>query len=115
METGPPPQRALLTDAHKDFFCPVVPIQVVPSSNEQNCFPGERPYGVKKSARFVRSGRREWGDKMSRLAIALIALFVLVFTGGLNPAPQHEGLLLISLTLLMYMAAFSVTKKKRKL
>lgn len=52
---------------------------------------------------------------MSRLAIALIALFVLVFTGGLNPAPQHEGLLLISLTLLMYMAAFSVTKKKRKL
>lgn len=48
---------------------------------------------------------------MSRLAIALVALFVLVFTGGLNPAPQHEGLLLISLTLLMYMAAFSVTKK----
>lgn len=52
---------------------------------------------------------------MSRLAIASCGLLVLVFTGGLNPNPQHEGLLLISLTLLIYMAAFSATKKKQKL
>jgi len=39
---------------------------------------------------------------------------MLVFTGGLNPEPQHEGLLLLSLTLLIYMAAFSATKKKQK-
>jgi len=51
---------------------------------------------------------------MSRLAIAICALFMLVFTGGLNPEPQHEGLLLLSLTLLIYMAAFSATKKKQK-
>ena len=51
---------------------------------------------------------------MSRLAIACCALFVLVFTGGLNPEPKHEGLLLVSLTLLIYMAAFSVTKAKKK-
>ena len=54
------------------------------------------------------------GDKMSRLVIALCALFVLVFTGGLNPQPQHEGLLLLSLTLLIYMAAFSATKKQQQ-
>ena len=51
---------------------------------------------------------------MRRLGIALCALLVLVFTGGLNPEPQHEGLLLLSLTILLYMAAFSVTKKKQK-
>jgi hypothetical protein len=51
---------------------------------------------------------------MSRLLIAICALFVLVFTGGLNPQPQHEGLLLLSLTLLIYMAAFSATKKKQQ-
>jgi hypothetical protein len=37
-----------------------------------------------------------------------------LFTGGLNPQPQHEGLLLMSLTLLIYMAAFSATKKKQQ-
>jgi hypothetical protein len=52
---------------------------------------------------------------MTRLGIALCAFFVLVFTGGLNPHPEHEGLLLVSLTLLIYMAAFSATKKKNKL
>lgn len=51
---------------------------------------------------------------MSRLGIAVCALFVLVFTGGLNPHPEHEGLLLLSLTLLLYMAAFSATKKKKQ-
>jgi len=51
---------------------------------------------------------------MRRLGIALCALLVLVFTGGLNPEPQHEGLLLLSLTILLYMAAFSATKKKQK-
>jgi hypothetical protein len=54
------------------------------------------------------------GDGMSRLGIAICALFMLVFTGGLNPEPRHEGLLLLSLTLLIYMAAFSSTKKKQK-
>jgi hypothetical protein len=51
---------------------------------------------------------------MRRLGIALCALLVLVFTGGLNPEPRHEGLLLLSLTILLYMAAFSATKKKQK-
>ena len=51
---------------------------------------------------------------MRRLGIALCALLVLIFTGGLNPEPQHEGLLLLSLTILLYMAAFSVTEKKQK-
>ena len=51
---------------------------------------------------------------MRRLGIALCALLVLIFTGGLNPQPQHEGLLLLSLTILLYMAAFSATKKKQK-
>jgi hypothetical protein len=51
---------------------------------------------------------------MRRLGIALCALLVLIFTGGLNPEPQHEGLLLLSLTILLYMAAFSATKKKQK-
>jgi len=51
---------------------------------------------------------------MSRLAIAICALFMLVFSGGLNPEPRHEGVLLLSLTLLIYMAAFSATKKKQK-
>jgi len=51
---------------------------------------------------------------MRRLGIALCALLVLIFTGGLNPEPQHEGLLLLSLTILLYMAAFPVTKKKQK-
>lgn len=54
------------------------------------------------------------GTTMSRLGIAVCALFVLVFTGGLNPHPEHEGLLLLSLTLLLYMAAFSATKKKKQ-
>jgi len=54
------------------------------------------------------------GDRMSRLAIAMCALFMLVFSGGLNPEPRHEGVLLLSLTLLIYMAAFSATKKKQK-
>jgi hypothetical protein len=51
---------------------------------------------------------------MKRLGIALCALLVLIFTGGLNPEPRHEGLLLLSLTILLYMAAFSATKKKQK-
>jgi len=51
---------------------------------------------------------------MRRLGIALCAMLVLIFTGGLNPEPQHEGLLLLSLTILLYMAAFSATKKKQK-
>jgi hypothetical protein len=51
---------------------------------------------------------------MRRLGIALCALLVLIFTGGLNPEPQHEELLLLSLTILLYMAAFSATKKKQK-
>jgi len=51
---------------------------------------------------------------MRRLGIALCTLLVLIFTGGLNPEPQHEGLLLLSLTILLYMAAFSATKKKQK-
>ena len=51
---------------------------------------------------------------MRRLGIALCALLVLIFTGGLNPEPRHEGLLLLSLTILLYMAAFSATKKKQK-
>ena len=55
-----------------------------------------------------------WGTEMRRLGIALCALLVLIFTGGLNPEPQHEGLLLLSLTILLYMAAFSATKKKQK-
>jgi len=62
----------------------------------------------------IGDGRSGLGDEMSRLAIACCALFVLVFTGGLNPEPKHEGLLLVSLTLLIYMAAFSVTKAKKK-
>jgi hypothetical protein len=51
---------------------------------------------------------------MRRLGIALCALLVLIFTGGLNLEPRHEGLLLLSLTTLLYMAAFSATKKKQK-
>jgi hypothetical protein len=51
---------------------------------------------------------------MTRLGIAFCALLVLIFTGGLNPHPDHEGLLLFSLTLLLYMAAFSATKKKKQ-
>ena len=54
------------------------------------------------------------GAGMRRLGIALCALLVLIFTGGLNPEPQHEGLLLLSLTILLYMAAFSATEKKQK-
>jgi hypothetical protein len=50
---------------------------------------------------------------MSRLGIAFCALFIFVFSGGLNPAAKHEGLLLVSLTLLLYMAAFSVSKKRK--
>ena len=52
---------------------------------------------------------------MSRLAIAICALFMLVFSGGLNPEPRHEGVLLLSLTLLIYMAAFSATKEKAEI
>jgi hypothetical protein len=50
---------------------------------------------------------------MSRLGIAFCALVIFVFSGGLNPAAKHEGLLLVSLTLLLYMAAFSVSKKRK--
>lgn len=71
-------------------------------------------YGQRETTRNRQDLRFDWGDEMSRLLIAVCALFVLVFTGGLNPQPQHEGLLLLSLTLLIYMAAFSATKKKQQ-
>jgi len=92
-----------------------VPFQTVRSSHEVAWeSPGRDPRGVCNTPRNQQQPKIGLGDRMSRLAIAICALFMLVFTGGLNPEPQHEGLLLLSLTLLIYMAAFSATKKKQK-
>ena len=104
----------ILTDPQHLFAVCLVPFQSVRSSNEGS---GEIPGGAIRigiAGRPVITGIRGSGDEMSRLGIAICALFMLVFTGGLNPEPRHEGLLLLSLTLLIYMAAFSSTKKKQK-
>jgi hypothetical protein len=75
---------------------------------------GRGPRGDRKTPRNQQVPKIALGDRMSRLAIAMCALFMLVFSGGLNPEPRHEGVLLLSLTLLIYMAAFSATKKKKQ-
>jgi hypothetical protein len=104
-----------LTDPNYSFAVCEVPFQSVRSSNELTWEPpGRGKRGDRKTPRNQQQPKIELGDRMSRLAIAICALFLLVFTGGLNPEPQHEGLLLLSLTLLIYMAAFSATKKKQK-
>ena len=108
--------RLILTFPHHGFAPRSVPIQTVPSSNIAFSWTFGRAAAIISAGRggFDDESKFDRGTEMRRLGIALCALLVLVFTGGLNPEPQHEGLLLLSLTILLYMAAFSATKKKQK-